>query len=164
MRENTEQFYSGSISRPFESGGAASRRDFERKTRAELVVLPTFQPTNMPGRIVASREHKDRVHPAVWPVGARPFSGRKPSRRRVSQKADGKTTSSVATPALLRNEPGNRGRTSILVFAATPVPLLSICARCFPLPSHYRKLLPLLCCSASNEPAARLSSCFHNRS
>lgn len=34
-----------------------------------------------------SRKHEDRVYTAVWPLGTRPFSGRKQSRRWVSQKA-----------------------------------------------------------------------------
>lgn len=48
-------------------------------------------------------------------------------------ESDGKTTSggSIATPESLRNEPGNRKRASILVFATPPVLLLSICAPCF---------------------------------
>lgn len=62
-------------------------------------------------------------------------------------ESDGKTTSggSIATPESLRNEPGNRKRASILVFAAPPVLLLSICAPCFyPTPGQLFSLLP--CC------------------
>lgn len=112
------------------SSGKPSERERER---ASSCFLPTFQLANMAESVAGPENTAIEYTAAVWPVGTRPFSGRKLSRRRlVFQKAavvKQRECSGVATPASLR---AIGTGPSILVFATTPpVLLLSICAPCF---------------------------------
>lgn len=112
----------------------AENRERERESSS---FLPTFQLANMAESVADAENTAIDYTAAVWPVGTRPFSGRKLSRRRlVFQKAAVKQRecSGVATPASLR---AIGTGPSILVFATPPVLLLSICAPCF-YPLTYR--------------------------
>lgn len=88
------------------------------RERASSSFLPTFQLANMAESVAGPENTAIEYTAAVWPVGTRPFSGRKLSRRRlVFQKAaivKQRECSGVATPASLR---AIGTGPSILVFA-----------------------------------------------